>query len=66
LLGDGQEDDDEGGGRTGNVEARATAQGNQRRGNQHGIQTMLRRHAHCDSQGHGQRNGNDAHRYAGQ
>src|SRR5690606_10252403 len=52
LLGDGQQDDHEGGGGAGNVEARAAKQGNQRSGDQHGVQAMLWRHANGDGQRH--------------
>ena len=65
LLGDRQQNHHEGGGGAGNIEARAAAQGDQRCGDQHGVEPMLRRHTHGDGQRHGQRNGDDAHRQAG-
>ena len=65
LLGDRQQDHHEGSGGAGNIEARAAAQGDQRCGDQHGVEPMLRRHNHGDGQRHGQRNGDDAHRQAG-
>ena len=64
LLSDRQQDHHERGGRPRHVETRAPGQRNQRRGHQHRIQTMLRRNAHGDRQGHGQRNGDDADRQA--
>ncbi len=65
LLGNRQQYHHEGGGGAGDVEARAAAQGDQGRGDQHGIEAVLRCHAHRDGQRHGQWNGDDAHRQAG-
>jgi len=55
----------EGGGGAGDVEARTAAQGDQRGGDQHRIEAVLRRHPHRNRQGHGQRNGDDADGDAG-
>ena len=65
LLGDRQQNHHESGGRAGNVEARTSGQRNQRRGDQYGVEAVLRRHAHGDRQCHGQRDGDDADRQAG-
>ena len=59
LLDDGQEDHHEGRGGAGDVEARAAAQGDQRRGDQHRVQAVLRRCADRDGQCHRQRDGDD-------
>ncbi len=57
LLGDRQQDHHEGGGRPGDVEARAAEQGNQRRTDQYRVEPVLRWHADGDGERHGQGNG---------
>ena len=64
LLGDRQQDHHKGGGRPGDVEARAAGEGDQRCGHQHRVQAILRGHADGNGQGHGQGNGDDAYRQA--
>jgi hypothetical protein len=65
LLGNRQEDHHEGGRGAADVEARATAQSDQRRRDQDGVEAVLGCHTHGDGQRHGQRNGDDADRQAG-
>ena len=65
LLSDRQQNHHKGGGWPGDVKARTTKQSDQRAGHQHRIQAVLWCHADGNCQGHGQRNGNDAHRNAG-
>ena len=64
MLGDRQQDHHKGGGRPRHVEARATGEGDQRRGHQHRVQAVLRGDADGNGQGHGQGNGDDAYRQA--
>lgn len=64
-LGDGVENHHEGGGWAGDAEPAAAGQGNDKAGDNRGIQPVLRRHATGDGQRHGQWDGNDAHGNAG-
>jgi hypothetical protein len=62
---DGREDDDEGGGRSRHLHLRAAEQGDERAGDDGGVDAVLRRHADGDGQRHGQRQGDDADDDAG-
>jgi len=65
LLGHRIEDHHEGGGRPRDGEAGAAGHGDDDAGDDGGIETVLRRHTAGDGQRHGQRNGDDADRDAG-
>src|SRR5690606_14352031 len=64
-LGNGQQYHHEGGGGTGDIEPRTSEQGDDQPADDTGIETMLGRHPDRDGQGHGQRDGDDAHGDAG-
>ena len=65
LLGDGQQDDHERGGRPTDIETRTASQGDQGRGDQYRIQPLLGRYTYGNRQGHGQRDGDNPYRHSG-
>jgi hypothetical protein len=66
LVGDGGEDDDEGGRRAGDVAGRTAGEGDQDAGDDGGVEAVLRRDTGGDGEGHGERQGDDADGDAGE